>query len=107
MSWWRKKIGQAAGSQRLFMKNGSILQEELVKCCNGKTNPITHFSADQILKATNNFNQSNLVGKDDSNCHFYRGTLDDDNRLVVIKKKKHTEGVMSGRFAVIYQFHQW
>lgn len=82
-------MGQATGPKRLFMENGSILQEELVKCCDGKTNPITTFSADQILKATNNFNQSNLVGKDDCNYHFYRGTLDDDNRLVVIKKKAY------------------
>lgn len=90
MSWRRKKIGQANEPQRLFMENGSILQEELIKCCDGKTNPITTFSADQILKATNNFSQSNLVGKDGCNYRFYRGILDDDDdRLVVIKKKAH------------------
>ncbi|CAH8358396.1 unnamed protein product [Eruca vesicaria subsp. sativa] len=89
MSWRRKKMGKVTEPQRLFMENGSILQEELIKCCNGKTNPITTYSANQILEATKNFNQSNLVGKDDCDYHYYRGTLDDDHhRLVVVKKKK-------------------
>ncbi|KAG5395696.1 hypothetical protein IGI04_017510 [Brassica rapa subsp. trilocularis] len=90
MNWRRKKIKEATEPQRLFMENGSILLQELVKCCNGKTNPITTYSTDQILKATNNFNKSNLVGKDDCDYHYYRGTLDDDdNRLVMIKKKAY------------------
>ncbi|CDY53491.1 BnaC04g02650D [Brassica napus] len=34
MSWRRKKIQKVNEPQRLFLENGSILLEELIKCCN-------------------------------------------------------------------------
>ncbi|KAL1194911.1 putative inactive receptor-like protein kinase [Cardamine amara subsp. amara] len=54
MNWWREKPN---------LKRGAKLLEELIECCDGKSNPIKFFSAPQIRKATNNFSKSNQVSE--------------------------------------------
>lgn len=50
MVWWRKKKQEVNERQRMFMKNGSLLLEELIAISDdAKANPIKSFSADQIL----------------------------------------------------------
>lgn len=85
MSCWRKKTkkknSEANQRQRLFQENGKVLLEDLIELCNGKSNPIKTFSANEILEATDNFSESNLVIRFE---FMYRGML--QNRHVLIKR---------------------
>lgn len=56
-------------------------REDLIELCNGKSNPIKTFSAEEILEATDNFSESNLVIRFE---FMYRGML--QNRHVLIKR---------------------
>ncbi|KAG2240954.1 hypothetical protein Bca52824_096945 [Brassica carinata] len=92
MVWWRKKKQEVNERQRMFMKNGSLLLEELIAISDdAKPNPIKHFSADQILEATNNFSRSNLVRID--RFRHYKGMLND--RVVLIKKWAYVGSIFS------------
>ncbi|CAN7103161.1 unnamed protein product [Brassica rapa subsp. narinosa] len=92
MVWWRNKKQEVNERHRMFMKNGSLLLEELIAISDDATsNPIKHFSADQILEATNNFSRSNLVRID--RFRHYKGMLDD--RLVLIKKWAYGGSIFS------------
>lgn len=92
MVWWRKKNQEVNERQRMFMKNGSLLLEELIAISDDATsNPIKQFSADQILEATNNFSRSNLVRID--RFRHYKGML--DNRVVLIKKWAYGGSIFS------------
>ncbi|KAA8545724.1 hypothetical protein F0562_020825 [Nyssa sinensis] len=67
-----------------FIKNGSMLLEEFMDSCNGRYNiPIRNFSAKQILRATNNFDQHHLI-LDDGHFKIYKGSLEE--RLILAKK---------------------
>uniref|UniRef100_A0A2N9EEB3 Protein kinase domain-containing protein n=1 Tax=Fagus sylvatica TaxID=28930 RepID=A0A2N9EEB3_FAGSY len=66
-----------------FMKNGRLLLEELIAFCNGKSNPIRVFSAEELIRATNNYDQHQSFAWD-GDFEFYKGSLED--RLVSIKK---------------------
>ncbi|KAL1209865.1 Serine/threonine-protein kinase ZRK4 [Cardamine amara subsp. amara] len=84
MSCWRKKKkknSEANQRLRLFQENGKVLLEDLIELCNGKSNPIKAFSAKEILQATNNFSENNLVIRFE---FMYRGML--QNRPVLIKR---------------------
>ncbi|XP_019102416.1 PREDICTED: non-functional pseudokinase ZED1-like [Camelina sativa] len=85
MSFWSKKTKkknlEANQRLRLFQENGKVLLEDLIELCNGKSNPIKTFSANEILEATDNFSESNLVVRFE---FMYRGML--QNRPVLIKR---------------------
>ena len=49
--------------EKSFFKNGGILLEDMIASCNGKCHPICHFSSDEILRATNNFNPPHAIQK--------------------------------------------
>ncbi|XP_059461738.1 serine/threonine-protein kinase ZRK3-like [Corylus avellana] len=78
-----------------FMKNGGLLLEELITFCNGKSNPIRNFSAEELRKATNNYDpRQRLLEAGD--FEFYKGSLEDrlisvkvypEERIVVIRDK--------------------
>jgi len=57
--WWRKKNK----NKKLILERGANLLEELIEFGHGKSNPIKFFSADEILKTTNNFSASNRVSR--------------------------------------------
>ncbi|CAL9239254.1 unnamed protein product [Arabidopsis halleri] len=57
--WWRKN----KPTSDIAYKRGALLLENLIECCDGKSNPMKLFSADEIRKATNNFSESNEVSK--------------------------------------------
>lgn len=48
-------------SARSSLNNGAILLEDLIASTNGKCNPIRHFSADELIIATNNFDQHRII----------------------------------------------
>ncbi|BFG42159.1 hypothetical protein CerSpe_284340 [Prunus speciosa] len=68
--------------KRSFLKNGSILLEDLIASCDGKSHPIRCYSAAELIRATNNFDPSCII--DELHDDMYRGILDD--RTVIIKK---------------------
>ena len=73
--------------------NGGIVLEDMIASSNGKCNPIHHFSADETLRVTNNFNPLHTIQKskllprshtikvdepiDDAHYTMYMGSLDD------------------------------
>ena len=65
------------------MKNGRLLLVELFAFCNGKSNPIRVFSAEELKRATNNYDhrQCVLQGRD---LKLFKGSLED--RLLSAKK---------------------
>lgn len=89
MNCWRKKTkktkkknnSEANQRLRLFKENGKVLLQDLIELCNGQSNPIKLFSANQILEATNNFSESNHMIRFE---FMYKGML--ENRPVLIKR---------------------
>ncbi|CAN6544506.1 unnamed protein product [Malus baccata var. baccata] len=65
-----------------FLKNGSILIEDLIATCDGKSSPIRTYSADELVKATNNFDPSFIISED-SSFKLFRGLPYD--RSIIIK----------------------
>ncbi|XVF57464.1 hypothetical protein PTKIN_Ptkin06aG0207700 [Pterospermum kingtungense] len=76
-------------SQTLFIKNGGVLLEELVAFSNGRCNPIRHFSAKELLRATNYYDSRQIVVKD-AGYQLYKGALKD---LPVFVKKYNNDRV--------------
>ncbi|CAL2279452.1 unnamed protein product [Prunus armeniaca] len=68
--------------KRSFLMNGSILLEDLIASCDGKSHPIRCYSAAELIRATNNFDPSCMI--DRLHAEMYRGVLDD--RTVIINK---------------------
>ncbi|CAN6832605.1 unnamed protein product [Brassica oleracea var. botrytis] len=88
MDWCkRKKSGALVKKQRLVRgrERGEILLEELIECCDGKSNPIKFFSADDILKATDNLSECTCVSKLFGHGKWYSGMLD-SHRTILVKK---------------------
>ncbi|KAM5549772.1 hypothetical protein ABKV19_000937 [Rosa sericea] len=69
--------------EKYALDNGSKLLEDLIASCDGKSNPIRHYSADELVRATNNFHPSCLISSEYAG--LYKGFL--DNRLVMIKRR--------------------
>ncbi|XP_065853249.1 serine/threonine-protein kinase ZRK1-like [Euphorbia lathyris] len=68
----------------IFLINGSRLLEKMITFCNGKCSiPIKSFTAEELEKATNNFNEKQ-VPKIDGYFELYKGFLQD--RPVIVKK---------------------
>ncbi|KAJ0255461.1 Non-functional pseudokinase ZRK6 [Hirschfeldia incana] len=88
MNWLRTNRIGAKTRKRNVKENGEVVLKELIECCDGKCNPIKSFSSDQIIKATDNFSQSNRASRIDVYYRCYKGMLDD--RPVLIKKGKYT-----------------
>ncbi|CAH2063774.1 unnamed protein product [Thlaspi arvense] len=88
MDWLRIRRLGAKTRQGNVKENGEVVLKELVECCDGKCNPIKNFSYDQIIKATDNFCQSNRASRIDIYYRCYKGMLDD--RPVLVKKGKYT-----------------
>ncbi|XP_065854034.1 serine/threonine-protein kinase ZRK1-like [Euphorbia lathyris] len=68
---------------KIFLRNGSMLLEQMITFCNGKCSiPIKSFSEKELQKATNNFKERQLLPG--LWCRYYKGFLQD--RPVTIKK---------------------
>ncbi|KAL0005962.1 hypothetical protein SO802_013523 [Lithocarpus litseifolius] len=91
-----------------FMRNGRMLLEGLIAFGNGKSNPIHIFSAEELRRATNNYDQCRhfLLASD---FDFYKGSLED--YLISVKnigKSSNIEGkvvackiVYEGNYAIL------
>lgn len=77
----KKKNSEASKRLRSFQENGKVLLQDLIELCDGKSNPIKTFSANQIIQATNNFSETNHMIRFE---FIYRGML--ENRPVLIKR---------------------
>ncbi|XP_057961718.1 serine/threonine-protein kinase ZRK1-like isoform X2 [Malania oleifera] len=88
----RMKKKREARDEASFIKNGSMLMQELISFCNGKCNPIRNFTTKEIERVTNNYDTLSLCLARD--CRLYKGFLQD--RPVFVKK-------FGGEF-VVHQF---
>ncbi|CAL9239234.1 unnamed protein product, partial [Arabidopsis halleri] len=80
MGWfWRKR------NKKLILERGAQLLKDLIELGHGISNPIKFFSADEILKATNNFSDSNRVSGLDSYYRWYSGK-NENHPMILIKK---------------------
>ncbi|VYS50059.1 unnamed protein product [Arabidopsis thaliana] len=85
MGWLRKKKKKKKPKSDIASEKGAKLLEELIECCDGKSNPIKFFSADEILKATNDFSDSNLVYRQDYYHKWYSGK-NENHPMILIRK---------------------
>ncbi|KAG7585848.1 Protein kinase domain [Arabidopsis thaliana x Arabidopsis arenosa] len=80
MGWfWRKR------NKKLILERGAMVLKDLIEFGHGKSNPIKFFSADEILKATNNFSSSNCVSISDYYNDWYSGK-NENHPMILIKK---------------------
>lgn len=71
------------GDQAFFTRNGGVLLEELIAFCNGRSNPVRHFSANELLRATNKYDRRLIFVENDS-YQLYKGSIKD---IPIIVKK--------------------
>ncbi|KAL1217949.1 Inactive serine/threonine-protein kinase ZRK12 [Cardamine amara subsp. amara] len=81
MNWWREKKKK----KKRNLKRGAKLLEELIECCDGKSNPIKFFSIPQILKATNNLNDSYFVFGSRFSYAWFKGENENDAMILIRK----------------------
>ncbi|KAG7588889.1 Serine-threonine/tyrosine-protein kinase catalytic domain [Arabidopsis suecica] len=84
MGWLRKKKKKKPKSD-VVSESGAQLLEDLIECCDGKSNPIKFFSANEIRKATNNFSYSNFVHELAYYYVWYSGK-NENHPMILIKK---------------------
>ncbi|KAJ4839073.1 hypothetical protein Tsubulata_037075, partial [Turnera subulata] len=77
------KTDREMNDEKAFIRNGSILLEKLVAFSNGRCYPIHNFSAEDIERATNNFD-GQLLTKEDGYFNLYKGFSQD--RPIMVKK---------------------
>ncbi|GMJ11780.1 hypothetical protein HRI_004847200 [Hibiscus trionum] len=68
-------------NQTFFRKNGGALLEELVAFCDGRSNPIRHFSAEELLRATNYYDTNRTIARH-ADYILYRGSIKEGPILV-------------------------
>ncbi|KAL1217945.1 Inactive serine/threonine-protein kinase ZRK12 [Cardamine amara subsp. amara] len=80
MGWWRKKKPQPN------FERGAMLLEDLIGCCDGKSNPIKFFSADQIRESTDNFSESNHVFELSNGYYNWYSGKNENHLMLLIRK---------------------
>jgi serine/threonine protein kinase len=81
----RKKREEERERKRAFLENGGLVLEKLVACCNGRPIPIRTFSYQQLVLATNNFDQRLILFKNWFDI-MYKGSF--EGRILSIKTYK-------------------
>jgi serine/threonine protein kinase len=72
--------------EKFFQQNGGLLLQEQLSNQKGSTEAAKIFSAEQLKKATNNYDESRVLGQGGYGI-VYRGVLP-NNKVVAIKKSK-------------------
>ncbi|GKU98435.1 hypothetical protein SLEP1_g11445 [Rubroshorea leprosula] len=70
--------------QKFFMQNGGLMLQQQLSNHEGSTEVAKIFTAEELEKATNNFDESKIIGQGGYGT-VYKGTLRDE-RIVAIKK---------------------
>ncbi|POO03009.1 LysM receptor kinase [Trema orientale] len=83
----RKRRNQLRREKYFKQNGGFLLQEKLT--ANGSSKQATIFSAEELVKATDNFNQSRILGQGGFGT-VYKGMLP-DGRVVAIKRSKEID----------------
>ncbi|XP_034229548.1 non-functional pseudokinase ZRK2-like [Prunus dulcis] len=77
------KKGRDVDIESSYYKNLSKLLEDLIASCDGTSLPVHCYSADDLIRATNNFDPSCIV-RQDSNYKMFRGFLNDWSIIVAM-----------------------
>ncbi|WCJ42073.1 Wall-associated kinase family protein [Euphorbia peplus] len=88
--WGNKKPDKKEQNETIVSMNGRILLEKQIAFCNGKTNPLRIFSANELEKATDNYNLEKIITRD-SGYNLYRGLLHNEKPVSIKKFKENPE----------------
>ncbi|GKU98425.1 hypothetical protein SLEP1_g11435 [Rubroshorea leprosula] len=72
--------------QKFFMQNGGLMLQQQLSNHEGSAETVKIFTAEELEKATNNFDDSGIIGQGGYGT-VYKGTLR-DGRIVAIKKSR-------------------
>ena len=84
--WGLKKRKLIQLKEKFFQQNGGILLQQKLSNHQGSVETAKIFSAEELEKATNNYNESRVLGQGGYGT-VYRGILP-DNKVIAIKKSK-------------------
>ncbi|GMN38002.1 hypothetical protein TIFTF001_042732 [Ficus carica] len=100
--WWLKKRKLIKLKEKFFEQNGGLLLQQLVHQ-RGSSETAKIFSAEQLKKATNNYDESRVLGQGGYGT-VYKGVLP-DNKVVAIKKSKLVAKVKLSKVPLlVYEF---
>ncbi|XP_058110529.1 wall-associated receptor kinase 2-like isoform X1 [Magnolia sinica] len=82
--WMKRRLIKL--KEKFFQKNGSLLLQGKISSPQSSAVPCKIFTIEELKKATNNFDKSQIVGEG-GNGTVYKGILP-DKRIVAVKKSK-------------------
>ncbi|KAH7678068.1 Non-specific serine/threonine protein kinase protein [Dioscorea alata] len=88
--WGVKKRRMIKLKEKFFEQNGGLLMQQLLSSHQSTTKSARIFTADELERATDNYNQSRVLGRGGYGI-VYKGIFPPDNQLVAIKKSKFME----------------
>ena len=84
--WGLKKRKLIQLKEKFFQQNGGVLLQQKLSNHQGSVETTKIYSAEELEKATNNYNESRVLGQGGYGT-VYRGILP-DNKVIAIKKSK-------------------
>ncbi|XP_059446345.1 non-functional pseudokinase ZED1-like [Corylus avellana] len=85
---------------RSSLTNGAILLEDLIASTNGKCNPIRHFYADELIIATNNFDQHRII----QDFPYHHGCVDELDDYPAVIRHVMYKGSFHDRPIIVKKF---
>ncbi|GLT84909.1 hypothetical protein SLE2022_031180 [Rubroshorea leprosula] len=86
LSWGYNKWKLIKLRQKFFMQNGGLMLQQQLSNHEGSAETTKIFTVEELKKATNNFDESKIIGQGGYGT-VYKGTLR-DGRIVAIKKSR-------------------
>ncbi|XP_022768052.1 wall-associated receptor kinase 2-like [Durio zibethinus] len=94
--WTFKKLKLIKLKEKFFRQNGGLMLQQELSRRDSSTETAKIFSAEELEKATNNYDESRILGRGGYGT-VYKGTLT-DGRIVAIKKSKVVDESQIGQF---------